>query len=59
MKRTLQLSLLFVGCCAAGFYATWLARGMLGGWAVPVALGWVVILTKAFAVGLALRGADR
>jgi hypothetical protein len=59
MKRTILLSLLFAVCCAAGFVAIWLVRDALGGWAVPVALGWVVLVSKGFAVGLALRGADR
>jgi len=53
------LSVLFLGCCLAGFVVVWLVRGALGGWAVAVALGWVVLVSKGFAVGLALRGADR
>ncbi len=59
MARMILLSVLFLGCCLAGFVVVWLVRGALGGWAVAVALGWVVLVSKGFAVGLALRGADR
>ena len=59
MTRTILLSLLFVGCCFAGFVVVWVLRDALGGWAAVVALGWVVLVSKGFAVGLALRGAGR
>lgn len=59
MQRILLLALLFAGCCALGFAAIWFVRGWLGGWAVPAALAWVVLLSKAFAVGLALQRSDR
>lgn len=54
MIRRLLLALLFLACCAAGFFGAWLARDVLGGWAVPAALGWAVGVSKAFAVGLAV-----
>ncbi len=56
--RAILLSLLFVAACGLGFVALWLARGALGGWAVPLALAWVVLVSKAFAVGLALAASD-
>ena len=60
MKRKLLLGLLFLACCCAGFFAAWLTRDVLGGWTAPVALGWAVVVSKAFAVGLAVSaGADR
>lgn len=60
MKRTLLLGLLFLGCCGAGFFVAWLARDVLGGWTAPLALAWAVVVSKAFAVGLAVgASADR
>ncbi len=59
MTRTILLALLFLGCCAAGLVVVWLVRDGLGGWAAVVALGWVVLVSKGFAVGLALRCSGR
>lgn len=58
MTRTILLALLFLVCCLAGFGVIWLVRDALAGWAVPTALGWVVLVSKGFAVGLALRGVE-
>lgn len=57
--KALSGSVLFLTFCGLGFAGLWWFRDTLGPWALLLALAWVVVLSKVFAIALAIRGSRR